>query len=366
MKMFKKHVIKQLSAYSNGELSAEESRRVGEHLLVCGRCRKERDEIKLGVQLAKQLPLMSAPDEMWSEIEWALDAKDREIRVHPASPRFGFAFSWYRIAAFSAVLVVAVVIGLMWTSYYGPRVRWGVEIIAGKVRIGSGHVFDKGSLAVGETLETDASSRVKINVGKIGEVEVEQNTRIRLVQAQPTEHRLALERGIISATISAPPRLFFVDTPSAEAIDLGCKYTLKVDDAGTSLLHVTLGYVALVRDGREVWVPRYAMCEARSGIGPGTPYFEDATDKFVRALEQLDFENGGDEAFSTVLQESRPRDTFTLWQLLSRVEGDQRVRVLDRMIELVGLPKAITREGTLQLDPNTLEAWKDEMDTVWF
>jgi len=36
------------------------------------------------------------------------------------------------------------------------------------------------------------------------------------------------------------------------------------------------------------------------------------------------------------------------------------------MIELVGLPKGITREGTLQLDQDVLDAWKDEMDTVWF
>jgi len=36
------------------------------------------------------------------------------------------------------------------------------------------------------------------------------------------------------------------------------------------------------------------------------------------------------------------------------------------MIELVGLPTGITREGTLRLDQETLDAWKDEMDTVWF
>jgi len=50
----------------------------------------------------------------------------------------------------------------------------------------------------------------------------------------------------------------------------------------------------------------------------------------------------------------------------STVEENQRVRVLDRMIELVGLPTGITREGTLRLDQETLDAWKDEMDTVWF
>lgn len=375
MKMFKKHAIKKLSAYCNGELSAEESRRVREHLLACKRCRKEHDDVRLGVQLARQLPLVSAPGELWDEIETALNARlderSRKPMLQPRTARPVLALGWVRVAAFAAVLVVAVTIGVIWSSKHGPRdlgprAAWEVENLIGTVRIDGGHIRDLGSLAVGGTLETDRYSRAKISVGKIGEVEVEPNTRIRLVQARLTEHRLALERGKMSARISAPPRLFFVDTSSAEAIDLGCAYTLEVDDAGRGLLHVTLGEVALVRDGREVYVPRYGMCQTRKGIGPGTPYFEDATDAFVRALESLDFENGGEEAFAEVLKESRPRDTFTLWHLLSRVEGDQRSRVLERMIELVGLPKGVTREGTMKLDPKALDTWKEEMDTVWF
>ena len=364
--MFTKHVIKQLSAYCNGELAADQSQRVREHLLACKRCRKEHDEIKLGVNLAQQLPLASAPAEMWSEIEALLDEPSRRRVFEPKAPRLAFAFSWYRVSVVSAVLLAAVVIGFLWSSYYGPRVSWAVDDIVGSVRIAGDHISGKGNLAVGETLETGSSSGAKISVAKIGEVVLDPNTRVTLMRTGLTEHRLALDRGRIHAKILAPPRLFFVNTPSAEAIDLGCEYTLEVDDAGRGLLHVTLGEVALVRLGREVYVPRYAMCQTRIGIGPGTPYFEDASEAFVRELERFDFENGGAEALKALLAEARPRDTFTLWHLLSRVEGDQRVQVLNRMIELVGLPNGITREGTLRLDQETLDAWKDEMDTVWF
>jgi hypothetical protein len=368
MKMFKKHVIKQLSAYCNDELPSDEARRVGEHLLVCKRCRKEHDEVKLGVQLAQQLPLLAAPGELWDEIETALNSRSRKPVFQPRALRPSLALSWVRVASFAAMILVAVTIGVIWSSretHVAPRPSWDVEKLAGTVRV-DGHIRNVGGLAVGETLETDSTSRVKISSSEIGEVEVEPNTRIKLVQARLDEHRLGLERGKMSAKISAPPRLFFVDTAAAEAIDLGCEYTLEVDDAGRGLLHVTLGWVALVRDGREVYVPRYGICQTREEIGPGTPYFEDAPDELVSALERLDFENGGEAAFAEVLKESRPRDTFTLWHLLSRVEGDQRSRVLERMIELVGLPKGVTREGTLQLDQKTLDTWKDEMDTVWF
>ena len=367
MKMFTRHVVKQLSAYLNGELSADEARLVREHLLACERCRKDHDEIELGVKLAQQLPMASAPAEMWSEIEALLDARSRKPLPQPKAPRLAFAFSWSQIAAYSAVLVAAVALGLLWTRIYGPRAAWEVANIVGNVRIEGRRVNDIASLAVGDTIETGNSASARIAVGAIGEVDVEPNSRVRLIQAQVTEHRLSLERGKISARISAPPKLFFVNTPSAEAIDLGCAYTLEVDDAGRSFLHVTGGWVALVRDGREVYVPRFAKCQTRPGVGPGTPYFEDAPEALVNALEKFDFENGGEDAFVAVLKESRPRDTFTLWHLLTRLEGDQRARVLDRMIELVGLPKGITREGILALDQKMLEDWKEELiDTVWF
>jgi ferric-dicitrate binding protein FerR (iron transport regulator) len=365
MKMFTKHVTKQLSAYCNGELADAESRRVQEHLLSCLRCRREYGAIKLGADFAAKLSAVSAPADLWSKIEEMLDPQTRK-QLSQIAPRSRFAFNWYQVAAVSAVLVVAVAIGLWWSAYEGPKVSLAVREAVGNVRIDGKRVVDAGKLSLGGALETGSSSGATITVADIGDVEVDPNTRIRLVKTQSDEHRLALDHGRMKATISAPPRLFFVDTPSAEAIDLGCVYTLEVNDAGSSLLHVTLGWVALVRNGREVYVPRYAMCQARLGIGVGTPYFEDASDDFVRALERFDFEGGGDDALAAVMSEARDRDTFTLWHLLTRVEGDRRVRVLNRMIELVGLPKAISRDATLKLDPDTLEMWKDELDTIWF
>lgn len=362
MKMFNKHVAKHLSAYCHGEMKAEESRRVAEHLLVCERCRREYDEIKLGVQLAERLPLVSTPADMWSEIEAMLDKPALQIKRR----RFTFAFRPYTIATACAALIVAVMIGVVYFRNYGPRPSWEVETLAGAPRIDGDSINNTGRLAVGESLETDGASRARISVGAIGQVDIDPNSHIRLIETDVTEHRLALDRGRMEAHIWAPPRLFFVDTPSAEAIDLGCAYTLEIDDAGRGFLHVTSGWVALVRDGRESYVPIGGMCETRPGIGPGTPYFEDASDEFREALAKFDFENGGADALKVVLAESRDRDTFTLWHLLQRVDGDQRAQVLDHMIALVGLPQGVTRQGMLDLDQKMLEYWKDELDTVWF
>ena len=360
--MFNKHVIKKLSAYCHGELPAEESLRVGEHMLSCERCRKEYDDIKLGVKLAEQLPIVEAPAELWSEISALLEEKSRTLARQPKPARAWFGLTPLKLVAASALVLVFAAAGVVWFLNYGPQPSWEMTRYAA----GSDRLLATGRLAVGQLLETDGSSRALLNVGQIGTVELEPNSRVRLIETHMTEHRLALDRGKIRAKIWAPPRLFFVDTPSAQAIDLGCAYTLEVDDLGRSFLHVTSGWVALVRNGRESFVPIGAMCETRPGIGPGTPYFDDVSDELREALAKFDFETGGEDALRVVLAESRDRDTFTLWHLLSRVDESQRSEILEKMIALVGLPNGVTREAVMQLDPKTLELWKDELDTVWF
>ena len=160
---------------------------------------------------------------------------------------------------------------------------WEVARLDGAPRIGETQLDDTGKLRQGEWLETDDQSRATLDVGVIGNVEIEPNTRLRLVEARANNHRLALETGTIHARIWAPPRLFFVETPSALAIDLGCTYTLHVDSTGGSLLHVTSGYVELQHDERTSVVPEGSMCLTRPGLGPGTPFDEDASEAFRQA-----------------------------------------------------------------------------------
>lgn len=376
--MFHRHVIKKLSAYCQGELDAVEAARVTEHLSRCARCRAEREEIELGIQLAERLPQVSAPASLWSEIEAALDNQTSK----PATQRSSFGglhfgglhFGWPALSAATTALVMIAAVTLVWYLKKGePEIdpskpAWQVAALEGDPKVDSRVIKKTGRLAVGGALETDDKSRARIEVADIGQVEVDPNTRMRLVETNENEHRLALDRGRMQAKITAPPRLFFVDTPSAVAIDLGCAYTLDVDEEGNGLLHVTSGWVELARDGRNSFVPIGTMCQLRAGVGPGTPYFEDASDAFQQALEKYDFEDGGEEALTTVLAQSRPRDTLTLWHLLPRVDEASRNKVLDRMIALVGLPKGVTRAGLMRLDPNMidLELWKDFLDLVWF
>ncbi len=359
--MFSSHVARQFSAYHHAELSPEESRRVAEHLIGCTRCRAEFEEIRLGAQSARHLPLVAAPDSIWPKVETAL-------REHPAGTSMPARYLKPSLA-FAAGFMLLFIAGVFLVRHRTEaRPSWEVARLNGAPRINANRINDTGKLAVGQWLETDDTSRARIDIGNVGQVDVDPNTRVRLVATQPTEHRLELARGRMSARISAPPKLFFVNTPSAVAEDLGCAYTLEVDDAGNSLLRVTLGWVALQLNDRESLVPAGAACATKPGIGPGTPYFEDASELFRTALAKLDFEPNDTQwskipALDVVLHQARARDTMTLWYLLSRVNGNDRERVYARMAELVPPPDGVTREGVLQLDQEMLKRWRDRIDT---
>jgi hypothetical protein len=240
---------------------------------------------------------------------------------------------------------------------------WDVSGIAGAPRIGSNALGsnETGLFRVGQTLETDPQSRATLRAEDVGEIEVEPRTRLRLLTMGAKVERVALDRGTIHALIWAPPGQFVVDTPSAVTVDLGCVYTLQVDDSGAGLVRTSMGWVGFKLDGRESFIPAGAACVTRPNVGPGTPYFEDATPKFRAALARWDFDDHTTEQraddLAVVLSESRPRDTLTLWHLLSRVEGGQRPLVYNRLSALAPPPAGTTEQGILHLDEAMLDQW---------
>lgn len=377
-----KHYTEKLSAFLNHELPDDERQQVGEHLFDCAPCRREHDKIKLGVELSKKLKRVEAPKRVWNKIEADIINK----KAPQTSPFLSFN---PKNAAFAGILILLTLFGLTMLIYInqfqtkpdetakiepenGRQIQasdkksaaWQVENLSGEPNIINSSKNEL--LEIGGILETDENSSAKIEVADIGQVEIAPNSLVKLVNSSETEHRLALEYGSLQAKIFAPPRLFIVDTPTAAAVDLGCAYTLDVDKAGNSKLHVTSGYVALERDGRESIVPAGAFCLTRRGRGIGTPYLETASEFFQKALYEFDFENGKKNSLKKILASARRGDTLTLWHLLSRVSVEEREKVLDKIISFKNLPEGVTKEGILRLEKEMLDELRYEVEGFWY
>ncbi|MEQ1604333.1 MAG: FecR domain-containing protein [Pyrinomonadaceae bacterium] len=421
--MKEKHYKSKLSAFVNHELSKAEQLEIAEHLMQCSVCRSEHDRVKLGAAFAGNMERADAPARVWNEIESVLENKRLPQMTVIPRPAFGFRnFAGYAVA----LLLVASLVSAAYFTFFRaepnqaqkeqsaphkidntltksevvvvpvdlpanvdqpnsntppsnentntapntqPQILASVpafefETISGTPKVGAASSSSR--LAVGDYMETDGASRARIEVADIGNVEIQPNSRVRLVGTNPKQHRLSLERGVLEAKIIAPPRLFIVDTPSAVAVDLGCAYKLEVDKAGNSYLHVTSGFVALERGGRESIVPAGAMCITKRGKGLGTPFSADTSDKFRAALERFDFSNGRSRSIDDLLANRNFYDMISLWHLLSRVQKADRAKIFDALAAYVTPPADVTRDGILSLDKTMLTAWKTEVERIWF
>lgn len=301
--------------------------------------------------------------DLWPEIQAEVERLDPKVLSAPQpntlrSTRSTFR-RWRMPLAIAAALALAA--GLTWLRPPSPAGVWPVSPLAGTPRLGSDALLEPSRLAVGQWLETDATSSARLAVGSIGEVQLQPNSRLRLVNADATDHRLELARGTMSALIWAPPRLFFVETPGATAIDLGCAYTLTVDDDGDGTLHVTSGYVALQDHDREALIPAGLTCLTRRGAGPGTPFAPAAPAALKAALERFDFAQGGEPALAEILAQARPGDEVMLWHLLARATPAQRAGVYDKLAALHAPPAGVTREGILAGHAAMRLRWAEEL-----
>lgn len=217
----------------------------------------------------------------------------------------------------------------------------------------------------GGWIETHDEGSQRLAIASIGYVELDPHTRMRELASGPDEHRYELVRGRIHASVTAPPRVFVVETPSATAVDLGCQYTLEVDEHGTSRLEVSVGFVSLEHGGRECIVPAGASCETRKGGKVGTTVRLEASERLRDAVRTLDRASKRSKdragALATILREASDADAATLWHVLRYASANERPALFDRLAIAAAPPETVTRERILAGDDTAMRTWWSDM-----
>ena len=281
------------------------------------------------------------------ELKRRLDALPREIvppedlwpgvraRIRTGGRADGRTGRLLRLAALLTILCLSA--GALLVSRRNAS-RWE---IAGTSRV----------LRPGDSLAGEA----RLSIGRIGTVEVERGSAVRLIAAGVSQQRMGLSRGTIHAQISAPPRLFVVETPSGTAVDLGCAYTLAVDSAGASSIVVTAGWVEFRSRGVTSLIPA-GMRAATVAGRIGTPVRDSASAALAAAARAFDAEPS-DISLGAVLAVAGRLDAVTLWHLVERTSGAPRERVVAALTGLVPLPGGVTREDILRAEPHAMQLY---------
>ena len=252
---------------------------------------------------------------------------------------------WWLAAA--AVLIAAIAVPL---ATRGKPSDW---------RYSTSNEQAKG-IRTGHLIQTGDKQEVTLESRSTGELQVDANSRLRLVAAD-NQQRFKLEQGTIHALIWAPPGRFVVDTPAARTVDLGCRYTLHMEKDGVGLLTVDMGWVAFEWKGLESFIPAGAACKTRPNRGPGTPWFTDASPELRAALEQYD-EKPGSETLTKALALARPKDAMTVWHLMTRSKGEARGQAYDALAKLAPIASVTTRDAILRGETPAIDAAWNALD----
>jgi len=216
-------------------------------------------------------------------------------------------------------------------------------------------------LAVGSTLTLPASESARVNIARIGTMQVQGDARMTLEFTQQGRHRLALERGTVRVRVWAPPGSVVVRTPAGDVIDLGCAFDLTAD-ADRSIVRVRSGWVQLDNPIGESLVPAGAVSEMLTDRAPGVAVFEDASPDFQAAVRALEASANPDVAalVRVILAQARPRDVLTLLLLIDR-GAPGRDQFAARAAGLFPPPAGVTANGVLRGDRDGLWRWRDSL-----
>jgi hypothetical protein len=217
-----------------------------------------------------------------------------------------------------------------------------------------GTIASAGTLPVGTWLETHTDAVAAVKVANIGELTVFGDSKLRVVATNAATQHLELARGHVHAQVSAPPRLFIVDTPAATAVDLGCQYDLTVDPRGITHLRVTVGAVSLEDKRGAVYVPATFDVDMKPGE-LGTPISIHASNELRDAVSN--FDGGG--PIAPLIAASTARDRVTLWNAISRRTGADRAALVAKLEDLAPLPNAELHAKLLAGDADAMDIWLD-------
>ena len=287
---------------------------------------------------------------------FAHDAPLRELPARTAPVR---RRRW-ELPAIGLVVAAAATVAFLWfgASRAHPgctgSAGFSFALSAGSATCGGTVVASAGTLPVGGWLETRADAVAAVKVANIGELTVFGDSKLRLVATGSATERLELARGHVRAKVTAPPRLFVVDTPAASAVDLGCQYDLVVDARGATHLQVTVGAVSLEGHHGLAYVPATFEVDMTPGHH-GTPVSITATPELREAVARFD---AGGPVAAMIAAAAMP-DRVTLWNAIIDTTGADRAALVAKLEQLAPLPDPALRDKVLAGDADAMDIWLD-------
>jgi hypothetical protein len=354
-----------LQNYVEGLLPDEMRSLIKAHLSVCAGCSKNFEALKN----EDEVPVdPDKSNDFWEKVNIKERWRKRNRIINKffkkrnkEGARFGKVFENPKLLLLIIVTILILFIAAISFMFFlseDTAAAWEVEAVSGTPVLASKVLSGGGMMKAGDWLITNDESSAKIIAGQLGEIYIEPNSRIRLLRTLPTEHRVRMIHGRLTAEISAPPGYFFIESPAAEIINYRSSCIVELDEEGNGIIIVKEGVTAVSNKLGKSFIKEGGICEIKKGAAPGIPFLEDAPLFLVALIRRVDNKIEMDNVFFiSLLNSAREKDLFSLWHLFKKVDDDRKVMIYNKMISLNNSFIGITREGILSGNPEMIERW---------
>lgn len=372
-----------IDEYLEGMISLKDKESMDEHISGCKDCSEyfssTKDLIKnLNSLQGKNVNLsVEQKNDLWERVDSKIDIdkhkKEKAIRSDEKNvikEESFFSKYKYYVSGAAAVLVISIIAfalkninlnELQQQSTLGLPTYWKVARVSGTPSIGNVAIQGTDSIKEGQFISTNDSSRAELIVANLGKVMIEPNSKVLFIKGEDGNNRIMVEYGTIDASMSAQPKAFFVEMPSSVVSDQNGDYRLTIDSSGDGLVFVKSGKVEVKSDNKEVIIPAGNIVMTKKDAGVGTPFNENSSPQFKRALYNFDFGNCNETCVNTLLNTAKMSDAVSLVNLIPRVEGEYKDDVYTKLVNFVPPPRPMHRDSIPFMNEDEINEWVDKI-----
>jgi len=260
------------------------------------------------------------------------------------------------------ILIMLTVILVIAAIYYVASITkvWTISDHTGNYTLNN-NANTATKLSNGDILSTISSSSVIISIPDVGKIKLLENTSLKRLDE---DNAAQLIKGDVVVENSGALENFQLQIPSAIIEDFytGNNYNVSVDEESSSLIKISSGWLRVRTQLDESIFPQGYELKVNKERGMGLPYSSDSDPAYVFQLDEYIFNGKKLNVLGIVLSKSTVKDAITLWNLFKRVDEIQRDQVYTKLAELVPPPSALKKQELLNLNPEAIQIWLEEIE----
>ncbi len=258
------------------------------------------------------------------------------------------------------VLFVVVPLGVLAAIvYFGLLISvstWNVKLINGSAKINDSEIKEEGSLSLNDVLTTGNKTKAVVEVSGIGEIEIGPNT---IFKRTNESEKCAFEKGQIIARLFNNDNKFTIKLAGTEITDYknGNTYSLSHLEDGRFELNVIKGWMKAKSNYNQSIVPQNYFLYITETGGCGLPCPQNTTPEIKNLISEYSLQGNAETVLGTFISLTDKSEAISLWNLLPRLNPLIRGAVYEKLNELIGAPKSVTKNGTIELDNRMMNLW---------